>query len=62
MAQTQTADSSHKEKKPGATNENLAKKIVIRKLPPSLTKEQFLEIVSPLPEHDFLYFCDADPR
>lgn len=42
--------------------ENLSKKIVIRRLPPSLTKEQFLDIVSPLPEYDFFYYCDADTR
>lgn len=41
-------------------NEQPVKKIVIRRLPPSLTKEQFLDIVSPLPEYDFFYFCNAD--
>lgn len=35
-------------------------KVVIRKLPPNLTQEAFIEIVSPLPElHDF-YFVKAD--
>lgn len=42
-------------------NEQPVKKIVIRRLPPTLTKEQFLDIVSPLPEYDFFYFCNADP-
>lgn len=39
-----------------------SKKIVIRRLPPTLTQEQFLDIVSPLPEYEFFYYCNADPR
>lgn len=35
-------------------------KVVIRRLPPTMTYEQFLEQVSPLPEHDYLYFVKAD--
>ncbi|XP_076685709.1 UPF3 regulator of nonsense mediated mRNA decay isoform X2 [Andrena cerasifolii] len=35
-------------------------KVVIRRLPPSMTQDQFLEQVSPLPEHDYLYFVKAD--
>ncbi|CAF3944409.1 unnamed protein product [Adineta steineri] len=35
-------------------------KIVLRRLPPLLTSEQFLEIVSPLPDHDYYRFCKAD--
>ncbi|XP_015587422.1 regulator of nonsense transcripts 3B [Cephus cinctus] len=35
-------------------------KVVIRRLPPSMTQEQFMEQVSPLPEHDYLYFVKAD--
>ncbi|XP_066603707.1 regulator of nonsense transcripts 3A-like isoform X2 [Prorops nasuta] len=35
-------------------------KVVIRRLPPTMTQEQFLEQVSPLPEHDYLYFAKAD--
>ncbi|CAF0836863.1 unnamed protein product [Rotaria sp. Silwood1] len=34
--------------------------IVLRRLPPTLTSEQFLEIVSPLPDHDYYRFCKAD--
>ncbi|CAF0708441.1 unnamed protein product [Brachionus calyciflorus] len=41
-------------------NDNVVKKIVIRRLPPTLTKEQFLDIVSPLPEYDYFYYCNAD--
>jgi regulator of nonsense transcripts 3 len=53
-----TATSGNKAK----VEENQSKKIVIRRLPPTLTKEQFLDIVSPLPEYDFFYYCDADTR
>ncbi|XP_031830941.1 UPF3 regulator of nonsense mediated mRNA decay [Nomia melanderi] len=35
-------------------------KVVIRRLPPSMTQEQFLEQVSPLAEHDYLCFVKAD--
>lgn len=35
-------------------------KVLIRRLPPSMTQDQFLEQVSPLPEHDYLYFVKAD--
>ncbi|XP_012231607.1 regulator of nonsense transcripts 3B isoform X1 [Linepithema humile] len=35
-------------------------KVVIRRLPPSMTQDQFLEQVSPLPDHDYLYFVKAD--
>lgn len=36
--------------------------IVLRRLPASLTSEQFLEIVSPLPDYDYYRFCKADLR
>ncbi|RUS72367.1 hypothetical protein EGW08_019865, partial [Elysia chlorotica] len=35
-------------------------KVVIRRLPPTLTPEEFLEQVSPLPDYDFFYFVRAD--
>ncbi|XP_012284926.1 regulator of nonsense transcripts 3A isoform X2 [Orussus abietinus] len=35
-------------------------KVVVRRLPPSMTQDQFLEQISPLPEHDYLYFVKAD--
>ncbi|KZC05192.1 Regulator of nonsense transcripts 3A [Dufourea novaeangliae] len=35
-------------------------KVVIRRLPPSMTQDQFLEQVAPLPEHDYLCFVKAD--
>ena len=44
-----------------STTDNL-RKIVIRRLPPTMSKEQFLDIVSPLPDYDYMYFCNADLR
>ncbi|CAF1420071.1 unnamed protein product [Rotaria magnacalcarata] len=41
-------------------NDQNQTKIVLRRLPPTLTSEQFLEIVSPLPDHDYYRFCKAD--
>ncbi|XP_011501641.1 PREDICTED: regulator of nonsense transcripts 3A [Ceratosolen solmsi marchali] len=35
-------------------------KVVIRRLPPTMTQEQFLEQVSPLPEYNYMYFAKAD--
>ncbi|XP_006884026.1 PREDICTED: regulator of nonsense transcripts 3A [Elephantulus edwardii] len=35
-------------------------KVVIRRLPPSLTKEQLEEQLHPLPAHDYFEFCTAD--
>jgi regulator of nonsense transcripts 3 len=42
--------------------ENSVRKIVVRRLPKDLTKEQFLDIVSPLPEYDYFYYSNADTR
>ena len=65
MAQTQTKSKSKEIKDVSGISskvENSVKKIVIRRLPPSLTKEQFLEIVSPLPEYDYFCYANADLR
>ncbi|XP_059163639.1 regulator of nonsense transcripts 3B-like isoform X2 [Physella acuta] len=35
-------------------------KVVIRRLPPTLTPEEFVQQVAPLPEYDFFYFVRAD--
>lgn len=35
-------------------------KVVIRRLPPTMTEEQFLEQISPVPENDYLQFVKAD--
>lgn len=36
------------------------RKIIVRRLPPTLKKEEFLEIISPLPDYDYFYYCKAD--
>jgi len=35
-------------------------KVVVRRLPPTMTRAQFVESVSPLPEHDYLIFSGPD--
>lgn len=35
-------------------------KLVIRRLPPSMSEDEFLRQVSPLPEHDYLCFLEAN--
>ncbi|KAK7078064.1 Regulator of nonsense transcripts 3B [Halocaridina rubra] len=35
-------------------------KVIIRRLPPSMTEETFIESVSPLPEHDYFAYVNAD--
>ncbi|XP_006851618.1 PREDICTED: regulator of nonsense transcripts 3A [Chrysochloris asiatica] len=48
------ADKPREEKRP------VLNKVVIRRLPPSLTKEQLEEQLRPLPAHDYFEFCTAD--
>ena len=36
-------------------------KICLRQLPPDLTSEELLEVISPLPPHDFYKFHKGDP-
>lgn len=40
----------------------LTPQVVIRRLPPTMTEEQFVEQISPLPDHDYMYFVKADMR
>lgn len=40
--------------------EKLFTKIVVRRLPPSMSKDVFLNQVSPLPDFDYIYFVKAD--
>ncbi|ROT63419.1 Regulator of nonsense transcripts 3A [Penaeus vannamei] len=35
-------------------------KVVVRRLPPAMTEEEFLEVVSPLPDHDYFMFSFTD--
>ena len=34
--------------------------VVIRRLPPTLTKDAFVSQIAPVPEHDYLYFVRPD--
>ena len=36
-------------------------KVVVRRLPPDFTEEQFLEMFSPLPPNNYYYFTPGDP-
>ncbi|CAB3256542.1 unnamed protein product [Arctia plantaginis] len=36
-------------------------KIILRRLPPTMTEQAFLEQVSPIPDHDHFYFAKPDP-
>ncbi|KAM9585247.1 regulator of nonsense transcripts 3A isoform 1-T1 [Trichechus inunguis] len=46
--------------KPREEKRTLLSKVVIRRLPPSLTKEQLEEQLHPLPAHDYFEFCTAN--
>ncbi|XP_055700869.1 regulator of nonsense transcripts 3B-like [Phlebotomus papatasi] len=35
-------------------------KVVIRRLPPTMTEEMFREQINPIPDHDYFYFVPAD--
>lgn len=35
-------------------------KVIIRRLPPSMSEQTFLEQIVPLPEHDYFYYVPAD--
>jgi hypothetical protein len=61
-AKTENIGSVSTKESTSKPNDNIGKKIVIRRLPPTINKEQFLDIVAPLPEHDYFYFCPADLR
>ncbi|GFS94643.1 regulator of nonsense transcripts 3A [Nephila pilipes] len=37
-------------------------KVVVRRLPPTMSEEQFIDQISPLPDHDYMYFVKADMR
>ncbi|XP_023650681.1 regulator of nonsense transcripts 3B [Paramormyrops kingsleyae] len=53
-------DDSEKLEKPNKEKKETMTKIVIRRLPPSLTKEQLEEQLQPLPEVDYLEFFSND--
>ncbi|CAD7078050.1 unnamed protein product [Hermetia illucens] len=52
---SKSRDKSHKWDKV-----KVLKKVVIRRLPPSMTEETFLKQIEPLPDHENYYFVPAD--
>jgi regulator of nonsense transcripts 3 len=58
--ESSTKISSEKQEKAPKKPKGFLNKIVIRKLPPNLSSEQFLEQISPLPEIIDFYFCKPD--
>ena len=49
-------DSEKKREKEKKEKNVAPTKIVVRRLPPSMTEEEFLNQVSPLPDHDYIRF------
>ena len=61
MAKTEKSSSKDEKKsKEPKKVKTFLNKIVIRKLPPNLSSEQFIEIISPIPEYTDFYFVKAD--
>ncbi|CAO1313326.1 unnamed protein product [Diamesa hyperborea] len=40
--------------------EGFLSKVIIRKLPPNMTEEEFIKSIDPIPDHDYLYFVPVD--
>ncbi|XP_050521472.1 regulator of nonsense transcripts 3B [Daktulosphaira vitifoliae] len=38
------------------------RKVIVRRLPPSMTEERFLNEISPLPENNYMYFVPGDSQ
>ncbi|CAH2989309.1 unnamed protein product [Chilo suppressalis] len=55
---SKTFINKNKDKKP--KSQRPLTKIILRRLPPTMTEEAFLEQVSPIPEHDHFYFAKPD--
>ena len=47
-------DSDKKREKEKKEKNVAPTKIVVRRLPPSMTEEEFLDQVSPIPDHDYV--------
>ena len=46
----------------GTRRRKALSKVVIQRLPPTLTKEQLQEHLQPMPEHDYFEFFSNDTR
>ncbi|EFX71899.1 hypothetical protein DAPPUDRAFT_216440 [Daphnia pulex] len=53
---------STKEKDRTKSKEKAPSKVIIRRLPPTMTEEVFLEQISPLPDNDFFYFVKGEQQ
>ena len=61
MAKTEKSiDKDGKKSKEPKKIKTFLNKIVIRKLPPNLSSEHFLENISPIPDYSDFYFVKAD--
>ena len=54
MTETTSKSGSDPEKNGKRDKYSPPTKVVIRRLPPSMTKEEFEDQVSPIPDHDYL--------
>lgn len=55
-----TAKTSVNKPKERKTRNRPLTKIILRRLPPTMTEETFLDQVSPIPEYDYFYFTKPD--
>lgn len=60
VEEIKTDEHSERHEKTSKKSKNFLNKIVIRKLPPNLSEEQFLEQIAPLPDISDFYFCKPD--
>ncbi|XP_063314684.1 regulator of nonsense transcripts 3A isoform X2 [Pelobates fuscus] len=59
--QNQDLEPGNSNMKPREERKTALSKVVIRRLPPNISKEQLEEQLHPLPAHDYFEFCSADP-
>lgn len=53
-------DKADKSQRRIKTKQAFLNKVVIRKLPPNLNEDAFLEVISPIPDYSSMYFVCAD--
>jgi len=53
-------DSVDKKEKKKDKSPPVQTKVVIRRLPPTMTEAEFLDAISPIPDHDYIRFVKAD--
>ncbi|KAM7343729.1 UPF3 regulator of nonsense mediated mRNA decay [Cochliomyia hominivorax] len=60
MAKDEKSGSKRSRRDRGRDKAKPPTKVVIRHLPPTMTEEEFLKQIDPLPDHDFYYYAEAD--